>query len=740
MLKETYTHQLSRRSFLVTTGAFSVGVAFGSIQTVQTAMAAASFALNAWVTIGEDNIVTIVAPAVEMGQGVRTSLPLLIAEDLDADWSKVRVSETPDDDKTYGNPLFKILFGGEQLTTVGSFAVTGYYEKLRLTGAQARKILIANAATAWKVPAEELTTEPGMVVHAKSNRKISYGDIAKTATVPNPVPEVTKADLKPASQFRLIGHDVGRVDVPLKVNGTAKYGIDTQLPGMLYASVLFPLVQYEKPEQIDDAAAKAVKGVVKIVPLQPGPGVIGGVGVIAETPEAAMKAKGLLKVTWSKSAPARTYDDDRVLQDYRAIAADWSQAGVDMVKVGDADAAIKGAAKVVSADYFSDHVSHVCMEPLNVTVRADNGVIDIWSGNQSPTTMKILGMIVGKTTPDKVHVHTQLLGGGFGRRSDGDDMVMALILALNVPGKPVKMIWSREDDIRNDKLRPLTAQHVEIGLDADNNVVGWRQRIVNESYFARIMPPDVWAKVKADIVSGGGGEMSYAVSNHRVEWVRSPRGIDVGAWRGIAAGYTKFAIETMIDEVAAIKKIDPLAYRLEMLKNDPRAANVVQRVADMSNYKGKRDNGRAVGIAYSDALHSHTAVAAEVSVDTKSGQIKVHHLWAAVDAGLAVQPKNIAAQITSAMTFGLGAALIEQLPIKNGVMQATNFDGYPVIRMSDMPPMDVAVISTNDPPTGIGEAGVPAVAPAIANAVAQVTGKRLRHLPMTPDRVKQSLG
>ena len=247
-----------------------------------------------------------------------------------------------------------------------------------------------------------------------------------------------------------------------------------------------------------------------------------------------------------------------------------------MVKIGDADAAIKGAAKVITADYFSDHVSHMCMEPMNVTVRVDNGTIDIWSGNQSPGTMKILGMIVGKTTPDKVHVHTQLLGGGFGRRSDGDDMIMALILALNVPGKPVKMIWSREDDIRNDKLRPLTAQRIEIGLDADNNIVGWRHRIVNESYLARILPPDLLAKIKQDIVSGGGGEMSYAVKNHRVEWVRSARGIDVGAWRGIAAGYTKFAIETMMDEIAALKKMDPLDYRLAMLKDAPRAANVLQ--------------------------------------------------------------------------------------------------------------------------------------------------------------------
>src|ERR1700722_11504588 len=495
MLNETYTtHQISRRSFLATTGAFTIGVAFGAIETIDTARAASPFAPNAWVTIGEDGNVTMVAPTVATRPGAPPPPPHIIAEGLDAHWSKARVSETPDNDQVYGNPLFKILFGSEQLSTVGSFSVTGYYEKLRLTGAQARKILIANAATAWNVPAEELTTEPGMVVHAKSKRKISYGDLAKTATVPNPLPEVTKADLKPNSQFRLIGKDTGRVHVAAKVNGTAQYGIDTELPGMLYASVLFPPVQYEGPDQIDDAAAKAVKGVVKIVPLQPGPGVIGGVGVIAETIDASMRAKSLLKVTWTKKAQAQNYDDDRVLQDYRTIASDWSKPGVEMISAGDADGAIKSAAKVISVDYLSDHVSHVCMEPLNVTVKADNGTIDIWSGNQSPSTMKILGMIVGKTTPDKVHVHTKLLGGGFGRRTDGDDMVQALILALNVPGRPVKMIWNREDDIRNDKLRPLTAQHIEIGLDASNNIVGWRHRIVNESYFARILPPDLFAK------------------------------------------------------------------------------------------------------------------------------------------------------------------------------------------------------------------------------------------------------
>ena len=725
MLHDIRSQALSRRTFLVTAGGFSIAIAFGSAPDAAAATAA-EFVPNAWVTIGEDGTVTIVAPAVEMGQGVRTSLPLVLAEDLDADWSKVRVGATPDNAQLYGNPIFQ-----NQLTTVGSLAVAGYYEKLRLAGAQARAVLLANAAEAWKVPVSELTTQPSEVVHAKSGRRISYGDLAKAAKLPDPLPQVAPADLKPVSQFRLIGKDVPRVDTPSKVNGTAAYGLDVVLPDMLYAAVLYPPVQYQKPDQIDDAAARAVKGVVKIVPLP------AGVGVIAESLHAARKSKDALKVTWSK-APAQTYTNEQILRDYQAIAADWNQPGVEMLNKGDAAAAMNGAARVIKADFFSEHVSHVCMEPLNATVKVDGDRVETWSGNQSPTTMKILGSIAAGTTPDKVTVHTTYLGGGFGRKTDGDDLFQATLLAKAVSPRPVHMIWSREDDIMNDKFRPLTAQRIEVGLDANNNVVAWRHRIVNESYFARIMPPDLFAKIKQDIVSGGGGDMSYAVPNHRVEWVRAARGVDVGAWRGIAAGYTKFAIETLIDEIAALKNMDPVAYRLELLKDAPRAAAVVRAVAEMSDISRKRQ-GRAVGVAYNDALHSHTAAAVEVSVDEASGQIKVHHLWAAVDAGIAVQPRNIVAQIESAMTFGLGAALIEQITVKDGVVQETNFHEYRVMRMSDMPPMDVRVIATDNKPSGIGEAGVPVVAPAIANAVAQLTGKRLRHLPMTPERVKRGL-
>src|SRR5215472_2852128 len=597
MWQDVSSKKLSRRSFLVTASGVGVAVAFGSLPDV--ASAAGPLAPNAWVTIGEDGIITIVPPAVEMGQGVQTSLPLILAEDLDADWSKVRIAATPDDDKLYGNPTFR-----NQLTTVGSFAVTGYYERLRLAGAQARAVLLANAAEVWSVPVMELTTESGMVVHAHSGRRISYGDLAKTAKLPNPLPQISPGDLKLASQFRLIGKDVPRLDIAAKVNGTAKYCIDTQLPGMLYATILYPSVQHQKPEQIDDSAAKAVKGLVRVVALP------AGVGVIAETIEAAHKAKDALRVSWS-AARAQTYTNEQILQDYSAIAADWSQPGIEMLNKGDAAAALKDAAKVLAADFFSEHVSHVCMEPLNATVKVDSDKVETWSGNQSPTNMKILGALAAGSTLDKVTVHTTFLGGGFGRKTDGDELFQTTLLAKAVAGRPVKMIWSREDDIMNDKFRPLTAQHVEVGLDASGNIVGWRHRIVNESYLARIMPPDLFAQLKQDRVSGGGGEMSYAVPNHRVEWVRAPRGVDVGAWRGIAAGYTKFAIETLIDEIAALKGMDPVAYRIAMLKDDPRAATVVKTVADMANW-GQMRQGLAVGIAFSDALRSRTA-ADEVS-------------------------------------------------------------------------------------------------------------------------------
>jgi isoquinoline 1-oxidoreductase subunit beta len=728
----TVSRALSRRSFLVTTGAVSIAVSFGTLPTdvfAAAGTAGSAFKPGAWVTIGTDGIITIMSPASEMGQGVMTTVPLLIAEDMDADWKKVRIVQSPNDAKTFGNKFF-----GGSMTTAGSFTVRAYYEKVRLVGAQTRKVLLANAAAAWKVPVGELTTEPSVVVHKASGRKISYGALAKKAKVPDPLPEVTTADLKPAAQFRYVGKDVPRYEVALKVNGTAQYGIDTQRPNMLYGAILRAPVQGESPEQIDDAAAKAVKGIVQIVKLPY------GVGIIGDTVEGTKKAKAALKVTWTNTAKARNYTSDAVFEDYRAQGANLASEAVTMVGVGDAAGAIAGAVKVLKADYRSDHVAHTCMEPMNATAVINGDTVEVWASNQSPTTVQRLSAHAAGVPPEKVTVNTTFLGGGFGRRGEAEYAVDAVLLAKAVPGKPVKVIWSREDDVQNDTFRPLSAQHMEIGLDAANNIVGWRQRIVAESLFARSAPPVFKATGGKDVVSAGGGELKYAVPAVAVEYLRADRGIAIGAWRGISPGYVVFASETMIDEVAALKGVDPVAFRIGLLKNEPRAAKVVETAAQMAGWGKKRTDGHELGIAYSDALNTHTAIAVEVSLNKASGEIKVHHMWCAVDCGVAIQPRNIVAQIESAIGFGLGAALWEQINIENGEVQESNFGEYRVMRMSDMPVIDTKVISTDSPVGGIGEASVAPVAPAIANAVARLTnGKRLRQLPMLPERVKAVL-
>jgi len=411
-----------------------------------------------------------------------------------------------------------------------------------------------------------------------------------------------------------------------------------------------------------------------------------------------------------------------------------------MLKQGDAADAISKASKVLAADFVADHVAHCCMEPLNATAVVDGDSVHLWTSNQSVIDMKLAGSIAAGTKPDKVKVERPLLGGGFGRRTDWDVALEAVALAKAMPGKPIKVVWSREDDITQDMWRPLAAQRIEVGLDGKGNIVGWRHRIVAASYMARGIPPLFQKLGGKDPVSASGGEFRYAVPAQQVDYVRMQSGFEVGAWRGIAAGYTKFAVETVVDEIAAARGVDPLDLRIELLQKHPRAIAVLNAVAQMSNWKGKRAAGHALGIAYSDSLETYTAAVAEISLDAQKGQIRVHNVWAAVDPGTVVQPKNVVAQMEGAIIFGLGAALKEQINLKNGEPQESNFDSYPILRMSEIPPMEVKVISTDNPPTGIGEAGVPVVAPAIANAFAKLAGgKRLRQLPMSPERVKMAL-
>ncbi|MCW5774104.1 MAG: xanthine dehydrogenase family protein molybdopterin-binding subunit [Rhodospirillaceae bacterium] len=729
---------LSRRAFLATAGGVSVAVAFGG--TAGRALAAMGGPLqpNAWMSIATNGMVTIMFPSAEMGQGVMTALPAVIADEMDADWSQVHVVQSPSNFKLYGNPGF----GGIQATGA-SRTTQSYFAPLRLAGAQARKVLIATAAAAWKVPEGEISTEAGKAVHAKTKRTLTYGQLARRAKV-GEMPKVTAADLKPADKWRYIGKGLDRVDVPLKVNGKAVYGMDVQVPGMLFGAVLRPPVQGEKPEKVDDAAAKAVKGVIAVVPLPY------GVGIVGTTVEATKSAKAALKVEWSKTAKARTYTSGKIAEDYMAVARDASKAGVAAVKKGDVAKAMAGAAKTLTAEFVSEHVTHACMEPMNCTAKVTGDKIEVWAPTQAASLIQIVGGIVFKTKPENITVNVTYLGGGFGRRFELDFVFDAIILSKVAGGKPVKVIWSREDDIQNDKFRPLTAQRFQIGLDANGDVVGWHHRLVAESIFARVDPQSFNGRYKGDDPAvDDGAEPVYGFPAKQVDYLREQRGVDVGFWRAVGCGYTKFGIEVMVDEVARAKKMDPVAYRLALLKDAPRAAAMVKAAAEMAGWDKKRDNGRVLGIAYADfgpelpidsPMKNHCAQVVEVSFDRNSGEVRVHNVWCAVDPGVAVNPKIIEAQIESSVAIGLGATFSEEITIKDGEVQQTNFDSYQVLRMKDMPEVHTKVMpSMKDPPSGIGEVGVPPLAPAIANAIAGVTGAKFRHLPMTPDRVKAAL-
>ena len=715
---------ISRRAFLLSSGAAAVAVTFGSLSKKVLAQTG-PYAPNGWVRVGTDNIVTIYAPAAEMGQGVMTAMPLLIAEEMDLDWNLCRVEQAPNNPKVFGNPLF-----GGGMVTGASRTTRGYYELMRLAGMQAREIMLQNVGRKLDVPVSDLSTEPHHVVHKATGRRMSYGEIAAFAQVPASPPQFTREHLKPQKDFRLIGKDIPRVDVPGKVSGQAKYGIDTRLPGMLYATLQRPPVQGEKPEKVDDAAAKKVPGVKAVVPLPY------GVGVIADTYWAARKGRDALKVTWSSGAKARAYSSEKVLAEYRARARNFSDTGVEFVKTGDPEPALAGG-KVLHAEYSSQHVHQAPMEPMNCTARVDGDKIEIWSPSQAASLVGLAATIAG-FKPENTKVNITLLGGGFGRRVDFDYVIDAALLAKSVQGTAVKVVWTREDDVRHGKYRPLVAQHLSAALDAQGNPVALRHRIVAESIYARAAPPAFQKAGGRDLpVCEGAEHITYGIPNHVLYYLREQRGVDCGFWRGVGSGYTKFAIETFMDEMAAAAGKDPVSYRLALLKKDPRATAVIEEVVRMSQWHSPRPRGRALGIAYSDSWETHCAQVAEVSLDRKTGKVRVHEVWCAVDTGVALQPRNVAAQMESSIMFGISAALAEKITLKDGAVEQSNFHDYPVLRMDEAPQVHVNVMVTENKPGGIGEVGLPPVAPAVANALFKLNGgKRLRDLPFKAELLK----
>src|SRR5712671_6608571 len=726
---------VSRRSFVKGAAGLTFSFTLGGavLGRVSEAFAAEGTKLNAWVTVGTDDAITILCPTSEMGQGVLTSLPLILAEELDADWSKVKCEFAPNNPGLYGG-VHK-MFPGAQVT-LASVSVPAYYMPLRLAGAQARKVLIDNVAEEWKVPASELTTDRSTVIHRKSGRRISYGEVAKFAKVPSELPKIAEADLKKPAQFKLIGRkDIKRVDVPSKVNGTARYGIDVQVSGMVYASVLQTPMDGAKAESVNTDEVMKIKGVTRVIPLP------FGVAVVGDTVEATRTGRNALKVAWNTSeAKAAPFDSEKAKADYAQKGSDPNVEAKEWYKVGDAAKALAGAAKTIEATYWSEHTYHAQMEPMNAVaqVSEDGQSAEIWVGTQvQPLAAAVVAGVL-KTTPDKIKIYPQLLGGGFGRRIWPDAPVQAAVLA-NIVKKPVKLLLTREDDITAARPRPMTHHVMKAGLDDKKNLVSWHHRIVAENVDAVAAPPRFAATNGRDYIGWVGMSQDfYKIPNLKADAIREQRGMRVHAWRGIGAGYNKFVSESFLDEVAAARGVDPLDFRLELTKDQPRAQAVIKAVAEMSNYQKKRP-GRGLGIAFSDYHDTLTAGVAEVSVDKATGKIKVHNYWIAVDPGLVIQPENAQAQIESAIVYGLSGALSEELSMKGGAIQQSNFNDYHVMRMSDMPELHIKIIATDNPPTGMGEVGIPTVAPAIGNAVAQLTGKRLRHLPMSSDRVKKAL-
>jgi isoquinoline 1-oxidoreductase beta subunit len=694
---------------------------------------------NAWVSLAADGTITIQYGGTEMGQGSMTSVPLVLAEELDADWDDVRVETVAKHDPVYGNPARARDLGYPILYTAGSTTVRGYFTPMRQAGAQARKFLLDSAAEQWGVPVAELSTEPSRVVHAASGRSLSYGEIVARADVPDTLPDVDESDFKSHDEFRYLGKDITRLDVPAKTNGSAEYGIDVQVPGMVYASILRTPVEGESPVAVDDAAARAIDGVTDIVTLPY------GVAVVGETVEATIWGKAALAVTWSESSRFRATDHVRDLDEYEARARDLAFHTDNPLwqEKGDVDTAFASADRVIEATYRTDPAYHAQMEPMNATasVSEDGKSAEIWVSTQTQS-LTVLGSAEAlETTPDRISMHPLYIGGGYGRRCEyRQKYVDDALYVSRAVGKPVKVIWSREDDVKDGAFRPLAAQYLRAALDADGNITALEQRVATPTVLGYMNEPR-WAHAQGrdGIAMNGAQTTRYSVPNVRAEHVIVDRCSRLAPWRGVATSYTRFANESFIDELAQTLGADPLEFRIDLARDNPEGRAVLEEVGRMANWAEPRD-GRWLGVALSDyGGTSVSAGVAEISVNETTGAIRVHRFWMAIDAGFILSPRNTEAQMEGTIIYGLSNALKERITVNGGIVEQSNFYDYQVMRMNEVPEIEVRALTNTRPPSGIGELGLATTGAAVANALFAATGVRIRELPMTPDRVLAAL-
>ncbi|MEL6316316.1 MAG: molybdopterin cofactor-binding domain-containing protein, partial [Pseudomonadota bacterium] len=680
---------VTRRGFLggSAAAAFAFAVGPGGLSFAAAsdgALAGAGAHPNIWAAIGADDVIRIVYPATDLGQGSSTSLPLILAEELDADWSRVRVEQLNLDDRRYGNPKF-----GMVLYTAGSSAVQGYFTPLRQAGAQARAMLIAAAAAHWSVPAARLRTEPSVVLDPETGRRLSYGEVAALPEMAAAeAPEAAEVPLKDPAEFRLIGADLPRLDIPAKTRGAFDYGADVRVPGMAYATVVRAPVEGETPLAVDDAEALAVPRVLRTLTLPD------GVAVIAETQEAALFGKFALQVDWSESAPARAFNSDQDLVDYAAAAEDMSRDGAVWRETGDVGGALTRADRRVERTYLSDYAYHGQFEPMGAvaSVSEDGARAEVWIASQTQSwSMRTVTETLG-IAQDQVTLHMMPMGGSFGRRTElTQPYLRDALLASKAIGRPVKVLWTREDDVKFGAFRPAAAQTMTAGLTAENALSGWRHRVAAPSVIA-FFNPLRWSQVEPqDIITMRGSENKfYDLADMRAEHVITDRRARLAPWRGIGAAYTSFAAEAFMDELAEEAGADPVAFRMALLEGNPRGRLLMERVLEMSGW-GRETPGAALGIAFAGYGDSMAAGVAEISLDADSGVIAVKRFWTAVDAGLIVAPDNALAQIEGGVVHGVSSALKERITIAGGEVEQNNFYDYEILRLDETPEITVEI-------------------------------------------------
>lgn len=716
---------VTRRNFLITAGGLTIGItAYALFPKTKGALAGETPAeelephqLTAWVHLKEDGRMTIYGPAAEMGQGSMTALPVIFAEEMDADWSKVEIDYSPIEPDIYGFPGWG---NSKRMITVGSVTVMNYFQSMRQAGAQARYVLLHSAAKHWDVPIEELTTEPNTVVHTASNRRMGYGEIVSVLNIPEPIPEIPEDQLKKPAEFRLIGTVMPRYDIPAKVDGSAMFAMDVMVPNMAYGVIERGNLHGASAKLNNEEQILGLKGIKKVVQLDY------GIGVVADTIEQALAAKEQLDIEWNTGVKAAQHSSQAAYEHYAKLAQDSAAEKRVLNENGDFSKAYQSAAKTYTADYKNDYVYHAQMEPLNAVVSfsEQDQSAEIWAGTQSAGSIKgavaeALGIEV-----EKVKFNQHFLGGGLGRRSLHDYVVEAAVLS-KAAKQPVKLIWTREDDLRYGMYRPLSLQRMQASVDKSGKLTGISHTIIGDG---------------DNLLASGARNEFYDIPNQHLEMRVTGQGIRLKHWRSVGHGPNKFAIESFIDEVAAGQGIDPLEIRRNLMQSAPRALKTLETAAEMAGWGGTVPEGRARGIAFGERSGALCTGICEISVDRQSGKIRVHRFWTAVDAGTIIQPDNVVAQIEGGILMGIGSVLTEQVTIEGGRVQQSNFHDYSILRMADMPEsVDVKIISSSEAPKGIGEASLPLVGGAIGNAFAALTGKRLRHLPFTPDRVLEAL-